>query len=669
MLNLSIRLFVGFQMLLILTCISNLKNMKPTQARIISLIVAFLVFAEVVIADPVLPASGNKITSKQIDSINTAAFDLVFSDQEKVMDMMRENYPKAWDIKDTNGFLNSLNILGIAFDIKGNLDSSEFYFSKTLELSKLYKNVEIEEKSTNNLGMMNWNKGNLFLAQQYFYEALKMSEIQKNEKRTSVALSNIGLIYQELFMYEKALQFHRRSLAIRRNNPDLKKVVPLSMNNMAICMEHLLKIDSAIILVNEGLQLAREINNKQTEGNLLTTLGNCYYDRGDYQNALKYCLESVQIKNESGNVFNLNKTFNSLCDIYLKLDQPHKALEYALKAKNQILASGHKIDWIVYYQLAKTHFYLGNKELGEAYFERSNTIKDSVFSTSHAHSFAELEVMHESKIQEDNLNKTKIELAEEQLKVQTQNLYLIVLGSGLLIFVILAIGYYKKQKFKKEQFQKELILQDRLAKAEMQNQLNNERMRISKDLHDNIGSQLTLVSSSLDNLSYKVDDVTARSKMLQISAFAKTTMSQLRDSIWALNRNEFTLEDFHLRVLDFINKAKMAYPTVKFISSGEGDLRQKLSPEQGISLLYVIQEILNNSLKYANCSNISYRLVVESNQLNIEVSDNGIGFRKEEIELGNGLINIDTRLKRIKGNYSLKTEQGKGTNFQIHLNI
>ena len=669
MLNLSIRLFVGFQMLLILTSISNLKNMKPTQARIISLIVAFLVFAEVVIADPVLPASGNKITSKQIDSINTAAFDLVFSDQEKVMDMMRENYPKAWDIKDTNGFLNSLNILGIAFDIKGNLDSSEFYFSKTLELSKLYKNVEIEEKSTNNLGMMNWNKGNLFLAQQYFYEALKMSEIQKNEKRTSVALSNIGLIYQELFMYEKALQFHRRSLAIRRNNPDLKKVVPLSMNNMAICMEHLLKIDSAIILVNEGLQLAREINNKQTEGNLLTTLGNCYYDRGDYQNALKYCLESVQIKNESGNVFNLNKTFNSLCDIYLKLDQPHKALEYALKAKNQILASGHKIDWIVYYQLAKTHFYLGNKELGEAYFERSNTIKDSVFSTSHAHSFAELEVMHESKIQEDNLNKTKIELAEEQLKVQTQNLYLIVLGSGLLIFVILAIGYYKKQKFKKEQFQKELILQDRLAKAEMQNQLNNERMRISKDLHDNIGSQLTLVSSSLDNLSYKVDDVTARSKMLQISAFAKTTMSQLRDSIWALNRNEFTLEDFHLRVLDFINKAKMAYPTVKFISSGEGDLRQKLSPEQGISLLYVIQEILNNSLKYANCSNISYRLVVESNQLNIEVSDNGIGFRKEEIELGNGLINIDTRLKRIKGNYSLKTEQGKGTNFQIQLNI
>ena len=669
MLNLSIRLFVGFQMLLILTSISNLKNMKPTQARIISLIVAFLVFAEVVIANPVLPASGNKITSKQIDSINTAAFDLVFSDQEKVMDMMRENYPKAWAIKDTNGFLNSLNILGIAFDIKGNLDSSEFYFSKTLELSKLYKNVEIEEKSTNNLAMMSWNKGNLFLAQQYSYEALKMSEIQKNEKRTSVALSNIGLIYQELFMYEKALQFHRRSLAIRRNNPDLKKVVPLSMNNMAICMEHLLKIDSAIILVNEGLQLAREINNKQTEGNLLTTLGNCYYDRGDYQNALKYCLESVQIKNESGNVFNLNKTFNSLCDIYLKLDQPHKALEYALKAKNQILASGHKIDWIVYYQLAKTHFYLGNKELGEAYFERSNTIKDSVFSTSHAHSFAELEVMHESKIQEDNLNKTKIELAEEQLKVQTQNLYLIVLGSGLLIFVILAIGYYKKQKFKKEQFQKELILQDRLAKAEMQNQLNNERMRISKDLHDNIGSQLTLVSSSLDNLSYKVDDVTARSKMLHISAFAKTTMSQLRDSIWALNRNEFTLEDFHLRVLDFINKAKMAYPTVKFISSGEGDLRQKLSPEQGISLLYVIQEILNNSLKYANCSNISYRLVVESNQLNIEVSDNGIGFRKEEIELGNGLINIDTRLKRIKGNYSLKTEQGKGTNFQIQLNI
>lgn len=608
------------------------------------------------------------ITIHEIDSINISAFDLVFSDQEKVMEMMRENYPKAWAIKDTNGYLTALNMLGIAHDIKGDLDSSEFYFSKTLELSKLYGNTEIEEKSTNNLGMMNWNKRNLFLAQQFFFSALNLSEMQKNEKRISVALSNIGLIYQELFMYEKAMAFHRKALSLRRKNPDLKKSIPVSLNNLAICFQHLHQIDSAIILINEGIEIAREINNKQTEGNLLTTLGNCYLEMKNYDLALKYCLESVAVKGETANFTN-NKTYNSISEIYLKTGRPKIALEYALKAYEQIQNSKIKMDWINFNQLSKVYYSLGDKRLGEFYFEQSNAMKDSIFSQSHAHSFAELEVIHKAQKAEADLSKYKVELAEERLKVQTQNLYLIVLGSGLLIILILVIGIYKKQKFKKEQFKKELILRDKLAEAEIQNQLNSERMRISKDLHDNIGSQLTLVTSSLDNLSYQFDENKTKSKLNEISGFTKFAIRQLRDTIWALNSSEFTFEDFHLRVLDFINKAKKAYPEIKFNSSGKGDFTRKLSPEQGISLLYVIQEIINNSLKYANCSRITYQLSAEDKHLKVEVSDDGIGFRKEEIKLGNGLINIDARINKIKGDYTLKTEKGQGTQFRIDLKV
>lgn len=627
------------------------------------------VFTEPLTASKVEVRSADMLTPGKIDSINKSAFDLVFSDQVRVMRMMHETYLKAWAINDTNGYLNSLNILGIAHDIKGNLDSSEYYFSKTLDLSRKYKRPEYEEKSTNNLGMMNWNKGNLFLAQQYFYSALKLTESQKNERRTAVALSNIGLIYQELFMYEKALPFHRRALSIRFRNPELKRDVTLSLNNMAICFEHVGKLDSAIMLIRQGLTIAREINNKQVEGNLLTTLANCYYDQKDYRQALNYCLQSVDVQKESGIEKSLNKTYNSVCDIYIALGQPKLALEYALKAKDLLNRYNSNHDWIVYYQLAKAYFHLGNKELGESYFQRSNELKDSIFSQSHARSFAELEVMHEAKQKEEALNNYKIELAEEQLKVQKRNFFLILLGVGIFIFAVLSIGYYKKQKFKKEQFQKELVLQEKLAKAEMQNQLNQERMRISKDLHDNIGSQLTLVSSSLDNLTYKMGEPEAKQRVTQISAFAKIAMSQLRDSIWALNRNEFTLEDFHLRVLDFINKAKQSFPEFKFENRMEGNKSLLLTPELGINLLYIIQEIIHNALKYSKGTHLNYQLSSAGNQIHIQLSDNGRGFRKEQVELGNGLKNIDERIQKINGTYTLKTGDGIGTRYQFTVNI
>mgnify|MGYP000315454022 CR=1 FL=1 len=106
--------------------------------------------------------------------------------------------------------------------------------------------------------------------------------------------------------------------------------------------------------------------------------------------------------------------------------------------------------------------------------------------------------------------------------------------------------------------QKEIDLKAALATIKTQNRLQEQRLRISRDLHDNVGSQLTFIISSLDNLKYVTKDTNTKlkEKLSNISSFTSDTIYQLRDTIWAMNKNEISIEDLHTRILSFIEKAK-----------------------------------------------------------------------------------------------------------------
>ena len=80
--------------------------------------------------------------------------------------------------------------------------------------------------------------------------------------------------------------------------------------------------------------------------------------------------------------------------------------------------------------------------------------------------------------------------------------------------------------------------------------MQEQRLRISRDLHDNIGSQLTFIISSIDNLKFVTKDVNEKlkDKLSSISSFTSDTIFQLRDTIWAMNKSEITIEDLHARI-------------------------------------------------------------------------------------------------------------------------
>ena len=238
--------------------------------------------------------------------------------------------------------------------------------------------------------------------------------------------------------------------------------------------------------------------------------------------------------------------------------------------------------------------------------------------------------------------------------------------------IVLSIfGYllYKQQKLKNNQLQKESELKEALVKIETQNKLQEQRLRISRDLHDNIGAQLTFIISTIENLQlgFKITNKKLVDKLANISEFTKETIYELRDTIWAMNRNEITFEDLQSRISNYIEKVHVSDEKIDFSFQVDKNvnLSKTFTSVEGMNIYRIIQESINNSLKYAEAKSIQVVIKNEGDKLLITIADDGKGFDMEKVEYGNGINNMKKRTEDIKATFNISSEIGNGTVIQL----
>jgi signal transduction histidine kinase len=261
------------------------------------------------------------------------------------------------------------------------------------------------------------------------------------------------------------------------------------------------------------------------------------------------------------------------------------------------------------------------------------------------------------------------EIAEQQIKIKNKNIFSLILGGSSIILTIVIVGLYKRHQFKQKQFQKEMDLKDALAQIKTQNRLQEQRLEISKDLHDNIGAQLTFIISSIDNLKHISAEASQQfnEKLSDISGFTTDTIGQLRDTIWAMNKNHISLDEFFGRILSYIEKAKTVKPNLNFDVDRNTSGDFVFSSVEGMNLFRVIQESINNSLKHADAETIQLSITQKEGDVTILIKDDGKGFDMKEVAFGNGLSNIETRVSSIEGQVFIQSALETGTEIKIVL--
>lgn len=185
--------------------------------------------------------------------------------------------------------------------------------------------------------------------------------------------------------------------------------------------------------------------------------------------------------------------------------------------------------------------------------------------------------------------------------------------------------------------------------------LRKQREQIARDLHDGIGSQLTHIISRLDMLVHR--NPAFEFQLNDLQDFTRETIQQLRETIWVLNQSEIAYGTLTERIRGLLTRisANADCPTIKL--TAYGDASTLLDPRLATSIFRIVQEGVNNAMKYANCSDIIVCLATDQHSLTLVISDNGRGFCVEKVTQGYGLLHFKTRTEELDGTFSLNSSE------------
>jgi two-component system, NarL family, sensor kinase len=233
-------------------------------------------------------------------------------------------------------------------------------------------------------------------------------------------------------------------------------------------------------------------------------------------------------------------------------------------------------------------------------------------------------------------------------------------------FVIIFVMYYQKRRFEEEKKLNDIEKNySRLLLDTALNSEETERRRIAQDLHDDIGTMLSLTKLSLNQLGKIISERGEKEDQIM-----KKSQSLVEETILHVRRITrdlvpTTLERFGLAeaIEEFIHKLEEnTQLALAFRCNAEEFPR--LGQKTELTIYRIMQELVNNSIKHAQASIIDIDLQVNNKTIGLAVSDNGIGFDPEFIKenklAGLGLLGIESRLAIVNGHVTYERPEGGG---------
>lgn len=231
-------------------------------------------------------------------------------------------------------------------------------------------------------------------------------------------------------------------------------------------------------------------------------------------------------------------------------------------------------------------------------------------------------------------------------------------GIGLLLLgsVIGLTRYISQRRLKK-----------RVAALEAQRQLDLERQRISREMHDDIGSGLTQIALMSESARRK--STADEKELTDIGETSRRLVGSMNEIIWSLNPENKTLAQLAAYLREQLHR-QLEYAGLDYsIEFPEGGEHVFLRNEQRRNLLLVMREIVNNAIKYSGARRLVIRAAWPDHAIEVEVADDGKGFDPATVRSGNGLRNIRHRVEELGGTLELDTAPGKGCRYRFRVPV
>lgn len=549
----------------------------------------------------------------------------------------------------------------------GDVRTSENLFFKGVDLA-----IKLQDSTTLGdiylkLGQIYAYKENFEKRTEYVLKSIKIYESFGKHVKAGIAYGQLGynLKYSDM---DNALRYMRKGIKLLEQEKNTTEIDPL-YDNYGIVLTINKKRDSALFYTKKSLNLKKKLKDSVGLGYGYANVATVYADDNELELAKIYIDSSSAVRTKIKDSYGIAVNYTHLADVLLKQNLFSDAIKnYQISASLAKKGKYKGLERYCYESISNAYVQMNDYKQAYLFGKKFQTLKDSVLNTETSNKVEQLKIEFETEKKENEILLQRADLAEKERDISEKNSFILGLAGLAAVISLLGFLVYNQQKLKNKQLKKEGELKEALVKIETQNHLQEQRLRISRDLHDNIGAQLTFIISSLDNLKYgfKLPD-NLNAKLETISQFTTATIYELRDTIWAMNKTEISLEDLQSRISNFIEKANSSSDaiTFNFWVDQDVDSNKLFTSVQGMNIYRIIQESVNNALKYAKASIIDVQFSSKNHEFEMTITDNGIGFNPDKVLGGNGLLNIKKRAHELDAELEIISSKNKGTTIRV----
>ena len=564
-----------------------------------------------------------------------------------------------------------------------NIDRAKFYFEKAKNESKKFNNKRIETLVDIRLSFIDYELGLNDNAEQTLLNLLLKTKANKDYSNSAELFNLLGIIKESKNELQGAAELYLEGLVYSESN-HIEHYPAVFRNNLGLLKLFSNQIDDALIDFEKGLESAKKENDKNLASHIQINICLIYVKKNRVDEALSIFKEVINYARKNNHPRELSAAFINLGAEFNRSNKPEVALSYLDSAINILQKTELKPELTEAY-LGKSEILIGlkkggeamkNLELAKALFQKTNnlnnqanynlllytlyksennfkdalnyyldyqTIQDSIEQVLNGKLIQELQLKY-------NVQKKEIELEKEKSKylllekTNQEERFFKWLSIGIAIIVLIIIIALVSYKYSLKLREKQALFSQQLIES-----VEQDRLRISMDLHDDIGQSLSMIKAKISH--FKND---------QDYSVLETDLSKVIEQTREISKNLYPsyLEKIGL-TRSIARLTEGIQESTKIESSF--DITEKIEdlPLQTKTHIYrIVQECSNNTIKHAQATALKIEISEKNNEFVLIYQDNGIGLSNKQ-KSGLGLLSIAERTKIINGSFNFENKTNK----------
>lgn len=565
------------------------------------------------------------------------------------------------------------NNLGLMYMANGDYHPAEAYFDSALSrLPDGEAGLQGKIDLYTNLSILDREIGDIQSAIDRCYRALDLFDPESSPENAAALYQNISQYAVAARDFDLASNYAWMALRMKRKN-DFQNTLGSTLSTLGDIHLESNRLDSAEFYYLATLEQERKMKNPNGEGKVLHSLAGTYRYMGDLDRALDYVIQADSIKSNYGTESEYLNTKFLKAGILIRMGRLEEGLAEMAYLQDRVDTSEVSVfnrelfrEWSYIEELR------GRPRMALAYERKAYDLQNKILDDERVRAMVAMEARYRGKLKDAEIETLHTRAALAAVDLKRQRLYMLLAIGGSVVFAsMLLMAYRQMRQRRKIHLQEKLALERERELTALRSMMageENERSRISKELHDGLSAHLASIRMKLSRIRHKSETLLndpnfdwAVSSLDEACGEVRRIAHDMAPRVLEQYGLVEALGDF-LKSMDGTNGVKMHF--------NHKGMEERIGKRAERTIFRIVQELINNAVKHSRASEVFVILAKNDGRLTLKVEDNGTGFDVDNPGgSGMGMDNLMSRVDMLGGTLNIEATPERGTLVFIEIRL